>query len=478
MNTDRLRHFIDTLWEEEVVPQLVDYIRIPNRSPAFDPKWEQHGHMARAVALLSGWAREKIAALPGAALEVVQLPGRTPVIFIDVPATTPADTASDANGVLLYGHLDKQPEMEGWSEGLGPWHPVLRGDRLYGRGGADDGYAIFGALSALLALQEQAVPHARCVILIEAGEESGSPDLPHYVDRLAPRIGQPSLVVCLDSGCGDYERLWLTTSLRGLIGGVLRVQVLSEGVHSGDAAGVVPSSFRILRQLLARLEDAASGDILPAQFHTDIPAERHEQARVAAAALGSAVYDQYPWAGVTEAVNRDTTELLLNKSWRPQLEITGAEGLPPAANAGNVLRPYSAVKLSLRLPPGVDAPSAAQRLATLLTDNPPCNAQVSFAGGAAASGWNAPALAPWLKDAAASAGQIAFGTAPAWMGEGGSIPFMGMLGEKFPAAQFLITGVLGPHSNAHGPDEFLHIPTGKRVSTAVACVLAQHPHRG
>ena len=188
----------------------------------------------------------------------MRLQGRTPVIFIEIPGSRTPTT------VLLYGHLDKQPEMTGWAEGLGPWEPVLKGDKLYGRGGADDGYAMFGALArASWRCTSRASPHARCVILIEACEESGSYDLPSYVDHLAARIGAPSLVVCLDSGCGNYDQLWLTTSLRGLTGGALTVQVLTEGVHSGDASGVVPASFRIVRALLSRLEDGATGEIRP-----------------------------------------------------------------------------------------------------------------------------------------------------------------------------------------------------------------------
>ena len=382
MDNDALHTFVGQLWDTEVVPTLIDYIRIPNRSPDFDADWVAHGHMARAVALLTGWAHDKLAALPGATLSVEQLPGRTPLVFIDIPASAGA-LRDDC--VLLYGHLDKQPEMEGWSAGLGPWTPVLRGERLYGRGGADDGYALFGALTAVLALHAQQLPHARCVILVEACEESGSPDLPHYVEHLAARIGQPSLVVCLDSGCADYERLWMTTSLRGLIGGVLTVRVLTEGVHSGDASGVVPSSFRILRQILARLEDAKTGRILPTDFYAEIPEHRRRQTRVAAAALGAAAWDKFPWAGAMQPVTMNGARLLLNRSWRPQLEITGAEGFPPVASAGNVLRPFSAVKLSLRLPPTVDARAAAAALRALLTEDPPYGAQVTFEGEAAAS---------------------------------------------------------------------------------------------
>ena len=427
--------------------------------------------MDKAVALLAGWANDRLSALPGAVLEIVRLEGRTPVIFIDVPGQVD-------DIVLLYGHLDKQPEMTGWSEGLGPWEPVLREDRLYGRGGADDGYAMFGALSALFALQEQNISRARCVILIEACEESGSYDLPYYVDHLAERIGDPSLVVCLDSGCGNYDQLWLTTSLRGMVAGLLRVEILNEGVHSGDASGVVPSSFRILRQLISRLENEASGAIRPESLHVAIPGERIIQAGVAAQALGDQVWARFPFVDGAGPVSGDLTELILNRTWRPQLSLIGMDGVPAPADAGNVLRPFTTAVLSLRLPPTLDPEQATRTVKTLLERDPPYGARVSFVAGKAAPGWHAPPLAAWLAASVERASLAAFGRGVAMMGEGGTIPFMGMLGESFPSAQFLITGVLGPHANAHGPNEFLHLPTGKKVSAVVAQVIADHATRG
>jgi acetylornithine deacetylase/succinyl-diaminopimelate desuccinylase-like protein len=473
MDQARLTAFVEAGWDDDIVPQLVDYIRIPNKSPAFDPDWVAHGHMERAVAQLAGWAAAKLARLPGATLQIVRLPGRTPLILIEAPAS--GGEAEDT--VLLYGHLDKQPEMTGWAEGHGPWTPVLAGDKLYGRGGADDGYAIFAALTAILALAEQGVPHARCLLLIEACEESGSYDLPFYVDHLAPRIGSPSLVICLDSGCANYDQLWLTTSLRGMVGATLKVQVLTEGVHSGDASGIVPSSFRLLRQIVSRLEDEGSGAIRPAELHVQVPAERIAQARAAAAALGPEVYDKFPYAGNTRPVSDDLVELVLNRTWRPQLATIGIDGLPSPGDAGNVMRPFTAARLSLRLPPTLDADAALETVRRLLLDHPPYGAEVGLDAERAATGWNAPALAPWLERSLAAASEASFGRPPAYLGEGGSIPFMAMLGEKFPAAQFVVTGVLGPHSNAHGPNEFLHIPTGKRVTAAVARVLADHRAR-
>jgi acetylornithine deacetylase/succinyl-diaminopimelate desuccinylase-like protein len=471
MDTARLSRFVGKLWDDEIVPKLVDYIRIPNKSPMFDKEWKAHGHMDAAVKLMSDWARAKLAALPGATLEVLELEGRTPLIYIEVPG-------QGDDTVVLYGHLDKQPEMTGWAEGLGPWTPVLKGDKLYGRGGADDGYAIFGSLAALLALHEQGVPHARCVVLIEACEESGSYDLPFYVDHLASRIGSPSLVVCLDSGCGNYDQLWLTTSLRGMTGGNLTVKVLDEGVHSGDASGVVPSSFRILREILSRLEDPATGAIKPKELYVEIPAQRLEQAKHAAAVLGTDIYSKFPWAEGMRPVTEELPELVLNRTWRPQLAVTGIGGIPPLDSAGNVLRPSTAVKLSLRVPPTLDAKAAGQFLKQLLEKDPPYGATVTFDLEKDGSGWNAPALSPWLAEAVNEASNHHFGAPATYMGEGGSIPFMGMLGEKFPKAQFLITGVLGPHSNAHGPNEFLHIPTGKHVTAVVAEVVAKHYAQG
>lgn len=469
MDIAKLKAFVGHKWDADIVPQLVRYIAIPNKSPMFDADWQAHGYMDQAVSLMEAWAKAQD--LPGMQVEVVRLEGRTPLIFLDIPAH---GEGSGDDCVLLYGHLDKQPEMTGWDDDLGPWKPVLKGDRLYGRGGADDGYAIFGSLTAILALREQNVPHARCVVMIEACEESGSTDLPAYVDHLAPRIGKPSLVVCLDSGCGNYEQLWCTTSLRGLAGGNLRVDVLHEGVHSGDASGIVPSSFRILRELLDRVDDEKTGKIRLDGLFVDIPAERKAQAAKVADVLGDEVWNKFPFMEGMMPMAGDNTERVLNRTWRPALSITGVDGMPPLSSAGNVLRPFTAVKLSLRLPPTLDGNTAGNLLRDTLLKDPPNGAKVSFELEKSSAGWNAPALAPWLEQAIDAASEASFGKPAMYMGEGGSIPFMGMLGEKFPGAQFMITGVLGPHSNAHGPNEFLHIPMGKGVTACVAQVVAAH----
>jgi acetylornithine deacetylase/succinyl-diaminopimelate desuccinylase-like protein len=371
----------------------------------------------------------------------------------------------------MYGHLDKQPEMTGWRDGLGPWLPVIEDGKLYGRGGADDGYAIFASLCALRDLHDRHVPFPNIKILIECCEESGSYDLPPYLDHLSSRIGKPDLVIGLDSGCGNYEQLWGTTSLRGLVNGVLTVEVLSEGVHSGDASGVVASSFRILRELLERIDDAETGVVRHAAFHAPIPPERGEQAKRAAKVLGEEIWRKFPFAAGMKPMAEDLSDLVLNRTWRPMLAVTGAEGLPLPANAGNVLRPKTSLALSLRLPPTVKADNAAAALKTLLEKDPPYGAKVSFEYGQAATGWHAPATADWLLSAMNEGSSRHFGKPPMWMGEGGTIPFMAMLGAKFPQAQFVITGVLGPHSNAHGPNEFLHIAYAKKLTACVADVI-------
>jgi acetylornithine deacetylase/succinyl-diaminopimelate desuccinylase-like protein len=468
MDKTAIQAHVDELWDKSVVPELVEYVRIPNKSPAFDPEWQAHGYIDQVTKQFEGWARKHVT--ESARIEVVRLKGRTPVLFIDIPGNS-----SDC--VLLYGHLDKQPEMSGWREGLDPWKPVVEGDRLYGRGAADDGYAMFACLSALSALWTQSIPHARCVVLIEACEESGSFDLPHYIEHLGDRLGKPSLVIGLDSGCGTYDQLWCTTSLRGLVGGTLRVEVLTEGVHSG-ASGMVADSFRIARDLLSRVEDEKTGRIIPQEFYGPIPESRMKQAEVAAAALGDSIITDFPFAGGMGPVSTNLTELILNRDWRPALSIIGVEGLPAIGSAGNVLRPMTALKLSLRLPPTCDPKAANQKLQSLLEADPPYGAKVTFKPDWGAAGWNAPELAPWLARSLEEASRSFFGKPPAFQGLGGTIPFMSMLGERFPQAQFLITGVLGPHSNAHGPNEFLHIPAGKKLTACVARVIADHYEQG
>jgi acetylornithine deacetylase/succinyl-diaminopimelate desuccinylase-like protein len=459
---------IDQQWDSSVLERLQSFIRIPNKSPVFDKDWEQHGHMERAVQLIADWCKAQ--PIPGMTVEVSRVPGITPLVFVDIPGELP-------DCVLLYGHLDKQPEFTGWLPGLSPWEPTIRDGKLYGRGGADDGYAAFSSLGAILALKAQKIPLARCILLIEASEESGSIHLPAHLEALGSRIGNPSLVVCLDAECGNYDQVWCTTSLRGNLTGRLRVRVLREGVHSGMGTGIAPTPFRILQQLLARLESPVTGDILPEELQVTIPKDRFKQMQNAARVLGPAIAAKLPFAGKTEPISNDPVELLVNSTWRATLAVTGADGLPPVASAGNVLLPELSLKLSLRLPPTTDPKRANIALKSLLESDPPYGAEVTFEPEGASPGWNAPAFAPWLEKSIDDASRAVFNKEAVHVGSGGTIPFMGMLGDQFPETQFFITGVLGPQSNAHGPNEFLHIDYAKRLTACVASVLADHAKR-
>ena len=471
---------VTTQWDDDIVRQLTDYIAIPAKSPTFDPDWEKHGHIDTVMRHAATWVEAQ--KVEGLTLEIVRLEGRTPVLFFEIPATRAGSTQT----VLMYGHLDKQPEFEGWRSDLGPWTPKYENGKLYGRGGADDGYAVYASIAAVQELKRQNVPHPRICGLIETCEESGSRDLRPYVDALRPRLGEVALVICLDSGAGNYDQLWLTTSLRGMATGTLKVQILTEGIHSGDASGVVPSSFRIMRHVLDRLEDSATGRLLPASFHCEVPADRLAQARATAAILGEEVTKRFPWAhydcgGATTfalPTTTDPVQSLLKRTWEPTLSVTGAEGFPALQDAGNVLRPYTAFKLSLRLPPVVDAASCVQEMKALLEDNAPYQAKVTWEGLSSSSGWNAPPMDSWFEQALQSASQAQFGAGCGYVGQGGTIPLMNLLSQGFPKAQMMVCGVLGPKSNAHGPNEFLHVPYAKKLTAAVAQVIASLPVEG
>ncbi|WP_406673976.1 M20/M25/M40 family metallo-hydrolase [Nonomuraea sp. N2-4H] len=474
MDHQKLRDSISNAWAADVLPSLSGLVEIPAVSAAYDAAWEENGHLRAAVEHVRGWIAAR--GLPGARCEVVRLDGRAPLLFVDVPATPGA--AATAGTVLLYGHLDKQPPLGDWSEGLGPWQPVIRGDRLYGRGAADDGYSGYAATTALEAVQEAGGEHARAVLLLETGEESGSPDLPAYLEHLGDRLGEVSLVVCLDGGGGDYERLWLTSSLRGAVQATLTVRLLETGVHSGLGSGIVPSSFRVMRQLLDRLEDPETGEIKVPEMVVPIPDERRAEAAELVAGHPEVAVPKLPVLPGVRRVSDDEVELVLNNTWRPTLSITGAAGLPDPAVAGAVLRPWSSVRLSFRLPPTADAEAARAALERVLTTDVPYGAQIEVGEFMVLNGWHAPTAAPWLEAALRQVGDDVFGRPCQSMGIGGGIPFMEMLGRRYPRAQFVVTGALGNDSNAHVPDEWLHIPFAKQVTEAVARLLDAHARAG
>ena len=402
-------------------------------------------------------------------VEIHRLGERTPVLVVTVAATAPGDGTA-----VLYGHLDKQPPLGDWSDGLAPFDPVRRGDRVYARGIADDGYSTFSALLAIEAMEAHNIPHSRCVVLIEASEESGSPDLEAYLDELKEHLGNVELMICLDSGALTYDRLWVTTSLRGVLNVDLTIRVLEQGQHSGSASGVVPSSFRILRELLDRVEDAATGEVLVPELNAKIPDAEVEAAAAVAAEFGDIIARGLPTLEGVELMGASAEERILRRTWYPTLSIVGIGGVPTPEIAGNVLRPYTTATLSLRLPPSVDAETARDALIPLLTTDVPSSAVVSLDNWSIGSGWSSPPLAPWLAHALEKASLDAYNHAPGFTGEGGSIPFLASLGKRYPDVQFVATGVLGPQSNAHAIDEFLDLPMAVGVTNSVITVLGEY----
>jgi acetylornithine deacetylase/succinyl-diaminopimelate desuccinylase-like protein len=444
---------IDAMWEKRVLPALADYTRIKCLSPAFDPDWAQRGAITEAAELLRAWTQEQDG---GLLTEIVQLPGRTPVLLVE--------NGGSGDPILIYGHMDKQPPLGDWRPGLSPFEPVRDGDLLYGRGTADDGYALFAAVTGLLAAEGG---RGRVVILIEASEESGSPDLSAYVEHLRARIGTPSLVICLDSGCLSYDRLWLTSSLRGNLVASVRVDVLTEGVHSGVGGGVVPSSFRILRRMLSRIEDETTGEILlPELRGAGVPDDLRASLHAAAQEFADSAL---PTVAGLRLAGGDAGERLVARAWSAALEVTGMDGVPAVRDGGNVLRPFTTAKISVRLPPDVDAQVAADALISALATEEGAHITIDLEG--VADGWVAPPLDAHNAAALERVSRAAFGQPVGFHGEGGTIPFLADLKRSFPHTQFVATGVLGPHSNAHGPNEFLHIPMAKAVTAAVAELL-------
>ncbi|GAM21119.1 hypothetical protein SAMD00019534_042940 [Acytostelium subglobosum LB1] len=468
LDIKKVTEFSNNAWENTIIPTLSKYIEIPNQSPLYDSEWATNGYTEQAIKLLADWVLAQN--VPGLSCEIKRIEGISPIILAIVEPTK-----TNPKNVLLYGHMDKQPPLtDDWAEGLHPYKAVIKNKRLYGRGGADDGYSTFGSIAAIQALKAQNIPHDRYVILIEGSEESGSIHLPQYIDKFEKEIGEPNLVVCLDSGCGNYDQLWMTASLRGVLTGDLTIKVLEQASHSGSASGICPSSFRVLRQVLDRIEDNSTGEILLKDLHVEIPGYRVEETKTCAEILGDTVYTEFFWEGKTQPVSKDIVKLLINKTWKPTMCVTGVDGIPALTSAGNVMRTKTSVKLSFRMPPSLDGQAAGKAIKEALEKDPPYGATVTFKIDKSANGWDAPALDQWLLTSLGEASNHFFGKPHVFFGEGGTIPFMGMLGAKFPKAQFIITGLLGPQSNAHGPNEFLDIEYGKKLLGCVVYLLEAH----
>lgn len=453
---------VEKEWDTTIIPALSQYIEIPNASPHYDTEWATNGLMEKAFDVLINWMKSQN--IKGLTYEYIQEKGKTPFLIAEIPGSAPTQST-----VLMYGHMDKQPPLPPWDDGLDPYKAVIRDNKLYGRGGADDGYAIFSAISSIGALQRHGIPHGRIVVIIEACEESGSFDLPYYMERTKDQIGEVDLMICLDSGCMNYDQVWLTTSLRGVAEGVLHVQTLTQGMHSGVAGGVVPDTFRIARDILDRIEDSKTGEVKVPEAFCEIPAHVIREMD----SMNSVPFKDSFATIPTVKIPGTNAEVALQNFWKPSLTVTGAN-LPECETAGNVIRTETALKLSLRVPPLVDAQAANMALKRVLESSPPHGAKVWYETEPAGDGCATPEVKPWLANALNKGSQLAFGKNYASQGMGGAIPFIAMLVKRYPKAQFIVTGILGPMSNAHGPNEFLHIPFSKGLTVAISLVLSEH----
>lgn len=464
-----LKEYIHHAWAGETLDAMKAFIRIPSKSSAFDAEWEKHGFLLEAVKDAAQWGKKRF---PTGTFEILSKPGVTPALFIDLPATN----GHAGRPVFFYGHFDKQPETIGWSEGLGPWLPVVKNDRLYGRGSADDGYSFYTALTAIQALEAAGTAHPRIVGFFETDEESGSKDLGAYLHEIAPRCGNPCVLAILDLGICDHHRLWLTSSLRGVVGFKLKVEVLTHPVHSGIASGIVPSSFAVMRELLDRLEDPRTGRVLLPEFQVSLPEEHKKAIERCAAILGKDVI-KFPFAGNTEPRSSDPVQAILRNTWEPTLSILGADGLPSTSEASALLRASTSLALSFRIPPRVDPQAALKAAVAAVTENVPSHARVTIRDCRAEGGFEAPALAPWLEEATHAASKALWGNDFEYCFEGATIGTMKDFSSAFPNASFLNLGVLGAEENAHAPNESLPLDYVRKLTEALADIVAAVPQK-
>lgn len=449
---------------------LKSFIRVPNVSPGYDPEFFTNGLIIKAIDTVKAWIEAQ--GIAGLTTTLFAEPGCEPLLLVEIPGTA----APGAPVVLAYGHLDKMPPLDapGWSAGLFAYDPVIRDGKVYGRGTNDDGYNCFLVITALKYLQSKGLAYPKVTLILETGEESGDTEIQQYLERLRPKIGDVDLILVLDGEAQDYQTFWGCTSLRGIVNGVLDISHLATPCHSGMATGLVPSTFRIARILLSRIEDAATGEVLLREAHApEIPATRIEQCRLIAAQLGDrshAIVSPLPGA---ELLSKDNAELLLAKAWKPGLAVTGCDGIPSVGDGSNVMRTRTALKLSLRLPPGVNAEVTAAALKRVLEADPPYGAKVTYTAVSAGNGWKGPDLSGKIDVAMREATRAVFGGVPLYYGEGGSIPLCNKFQELWPDAQLLVSGCAGTDSNPHGYDESLNLEYTGKFSALLILFLQQ-----
>jgi len=461
-------NYCRTAWEAggQAIEGLMNLVRVPNLSPDYDKEFLTNGLIMKAIDVTKAWMETQ--GIKGLQSTVYHDPGRWPLLRVDIPAFN-----GGSRHILCYGHLDKMPHLDaaGWSEGLSATNPVIRGPKVYGRGTNDDGYNSFLVITALRYLEEHNLPHPKITILLETGEESSDEEITRYLHDLHDSIGDVDLICILDAESQDYETVWMCKSLRGVVAGVLSVKHLAVPCHSGMATGLVPSTFRIARELISRIENEKTGEILFPEAHVEIPQNRIDQCNAIAAHLGQGSVEIVTLLPGAKYLSEDFGQLLLNKAWKPGLAVTGQRGLPIVEEGSNVIRPETALKLSLRIPPGVDAEKCQAAMKKILEADPPYGATVEFKPLGAGCGWYGKDFDPLLDAAIKKATKAAFGAEPLYYGEGGSIPLCNTFQELWGKAQIIVTGCAGPDAKPHGYDESLDLPYTGKFTAVVASIF-------
>ena len=447
------------------LPWTKKFVAVPNTSKAFDPEWETNGRLETACQLCIEYAQA--IQIEGIELEMHKDPGVSPLLLGRVAPSKQVGSIR----IVTYGHLDKQPyHSEEWEEGLHPTTPVEKNGYLYGRGAVDDGYNFFTVLAVLKAFQELRIPHDEFLLFYECNEESGCTDIAHYLNKLKEQIGAPDVMFCLDEGSVSNQMFSLSTSLRGALNFSLKVSVLEKSMHSGVASGIVPSSFRIARELLERIESGKTGEMVP-ELQVPVPEQKLKEASANAKLNGSGIHTSLCMCKGVQPVTLNLEELYLNNVWKAQMEVIGQGGIPSLAQAGNVLRDHTELLVSLRTPPTLSCTAAFDTIKNILTSQVPYNAKVEVEMESFGDGWFSGHLSAALISTVDKHSMEVFGNPALLYGSGCTIPFIHLIQQQLPKTLLLVTGADLPDSGIHGPNERLDIEFLVRFAKTFACIL-------
>ena len=470
MDKKSFEKYIEKMFTYNMIPNLMNFIRIPNLSPAYDYEWNTNGLLLKAANLIIAYA--KSLEIKNAQINLIQDKGYSPLIFIEIPASRPNDNRT----VLLYAHFDKQPHGTGWDDDKGPTKPVIQNGRLYGRGSADDGYASFSMLTAIKACQEHNCPLPRICLIFEGAEESTDEHLTYYFNKLLPIIGENVIAfIPLDSGCADYDRLWITNSLRGVCDYEINIQTLDNNISFGpEASGRIAENLFILRKAIDAVMDTSTGDVKIEEFYVkDIPEEIQEEMDKEIEIVGEQFFKEIPLYEGVKPLKTDIKEAMINNRWKPTCSILGIDNCPKIEDNGFGVKKSITVKMSMRLPPGIDSHAALEALKKVVKENIYFDAKVKFLSAEVADGWKLTNFSEKTKNVLNKASKEYFGNELVFKGMGGSIPFITYFQTKYPNADVICTGILGADCFEHGPNENLHLEACKKMILVLCYFLSE-----